>query len=148
MPLVSFIKMKRNSSMRLYIFLLSLPFFLSGYSIANGTERIKIKNSSSATVAQQIALIKRTATNWKSASCTQIDQAMAYSYGIGYILKSDKKNKTKNTQFVKTMSSYYAVFQKVYKNKCRSTAPITKRAKITYPKIVQELAKKKKQQTK
>lgn len=148
MPLVSFIKMKRNSSMRLYIFLLSLPFFLSGYSIANGTELIKIKNSSSATVAQQIALIKRTATNWKSASCTQIDQAMAYSYGIGYILKNDKKNKTKNAQFIKTMNSYYAVFQKVYKSKCRSTAPITKQAKINYPKIVQELAKKKKQPTK
>ncbi|GAA6211197.1 MAG: hypothetical protein DHS20C07_11460 [Methyloligella sp.] len=73
---------------------------------------------------------------------------MAYSYGIGYILKNDKKNKTKNAQFVKTMGSYYAVFQKVYKSKCNSTAPITKQAKITYPKIVQELAKKKKQQTK
>lgn len=137
--------MKRKSSMRHYIFLLSLPFFLSTNSIATGAELIKAKNSSPATVAQQIALIKRTAANWKSAPCTQIDQAMAYSYGIGYILKSDKKNKTKNAQFIKTMSSYYAVFQKVYKSKCRSTAPLTKQAKITYPKIVQELAKKKKQ---
>lgn len=128
--------------MRLIITLLMLPIFLAGCAGSGQYDSTKYK------IQKHVAYIKYTAQNLKTAPCKQIDRAMAYSYALGFIIKSKTASGNKlnslDLKSRKKLRSYYSSFRNEYKRRCKSNPKITKTFKKVYPELFKEAQRRKK----